>query len=150
MLTTITSLISLLTHNTTQTPPPIKAASFQIPPSRFSQNPQNDPTHRGLRLRTVNGARPWDSDLRRSQIRQAPLYQWQIRNYHESSESSRRRRLRRARIPRHRRQVLAQRRVDRVGRCLRHCEDLGDPQRLRSEERVQGPLGSDRRPPVVP
>lgn len=100
-------------------------------------------------MRAVDGAGPGDSDLRQPQIQRYPIHQWPIGDHPQPRQASRRRRLRRARLPSNRRQVLPQRRVDRLCRCLRLRQDLGDPQRLRLEEGVQGFVRSDRRSPVV-
>lgn len=94
--------------------------------------------------------RQWrHSHLRRRQNEQHSLLHWPIGHYTQPRQPTAGVGVLRARLPSHGGALLPQRRVGRLRRHLRHRPNLGDPQRVRSQERVSGPLGSDRRPPMV-
>lgn len=88
--------------------------------------------------------------LGRSEIQQHSVLHRPIRHNPQPRQPASGFRLRRARLPRHGGPVFSQRRMDCFRRRLRHHPDLGDPQRLRSQEWVSDPVGSYRWPPVVP
>lgn len=100
-------------------------------------------------MRTLHGARSRHPHLRRCQNEQHSLLHGPIGHNPQPRQPAAGVGVLRACLPRHGGALLPQRRVDRLRRHLRHRPNLGDPQRVRSQERVSGPLGSDRRPPMV-
>ena len=89
-------------------------------------------------MRTLHGARSRHPHLRRCQNEQHSLLHGPIGHNPQPRQPAAGVGVLRACLPRHGGALLPQRRVGRLRRHLRHRPNLGDPQRVRSQERVSG------------
>jgi hypothetical protein len=97
-----------------------------------------------------DGTRPWNPPGRGPQDGHDRLLHRPQRHHSPPRCAPRHLGLPRPRLPHHRRPLLPQRRVGRLRRRLRLRPRLGPLRRPRAQGRVSPPLGTRRRPPLVP